>query len=184
MELNEIPDYDEINSIIGRLAEQYFRDNTGLIECSSTHPVSWLVAAAPFLSGSNRPMRWSAANLGTLYNAKNNPDYFLADDNDTLETRVASIVQTGNIGNATTYRKMNLLLQLILLQSYLWDGDDDKTNDRFNALNARTIDYDSSVGELTAQIEECGAIPEVDAIITIDKIIVDPTRAYCKFWFC
>ena len=169
---------------IRRLAYQYFWNDVELFERVLTHPVSWLVAGAPFLAECDRPARWSATNVGTLMNAKNNPDYFRADSSDDLASRLKPILQNEGVGKPEEMRKIELLLELILLQSYDWDREDDAANDRYDALadSANPLEYEPAKVKLISEIESCGSIPAVDEIITIDEIVTDRSVSPYGWW--
>ena len=185
MDSKVIPNYHEIDAIIRRLAYQYFWNDADHYERALTHPVSWLVAGAPFLAGCDKPARWAATNLGTVMNAKNNPGYFRADSEDDLTSRLRPILQNEGTKKPDVFRKIELLLQLILLQSYEWDKDDDAANDRYNALAdpGNSLDFDSTKARLLEEIAGCGEMPAVDEIFTAESVDLGVTKALRGYWY-
>ena len=187
MDPTKIPNYEEVKKIVERLAYQYFWNDVKLFECALSHPVTWLVASAPYFAKSKRPQRWAAANLGTLMNAKNNPDFFRADKEDDLESRLLSILQTEGGENTPEFQKISALLQRILLQSYEWDKEKDAAAapPQFNALNAGTLVYDSEARRLEDKTRPSDPRDAIDAIITVDEITLEKrSLSTCGFWYC
>ena len=117
-------------------------------------------------------------------NAKNNPEQFRADSSDDLASRLKPILQNEGVGKPEEMRKIELLLELILLQSYDWDREDDAANDRYDALadSANPLEYEPAKVKLISEIESCGSIPAVDEIITIDEIVTDRSVSPYGWW--
>ena len=131
-----------LTEVIGAEAQQYERD-----------PSARLMAAIPFLAGSEDPDRFAVSNLLTFHAAIKAPQIFghrQADDEDVFR-RLA----TFHIGNHSEPRVVDYgltLLAMVFLSQLESDAESDRKNKKYNPLNVGKWDAVTIRKELEAEL--------------------------------
>lgn len=139
--------------------------------------VARLVAAVPYLAGSEDPDRFALANLLTLYAAtvaRAVFDHRLSDDAD-LYRRLA----TFRCGPKSDERIVGYgvnLLALIMISDYLKDAADDEAAGKYNPFNSGAWDAESAKSGLLADLEA-----DYESAALFDPYMT-PTEAVNEWW--
>jgi len=134
---------DNLVSILGPGAQSY-----------SGKRVARLVAAVPYLAGSEDPDRFALANLLTLHAAtiaRKVFDHRVSDDAD-LHRRLASF-KCGSKSDEGKLRYGLNLLALIMISDYVKDAADDEAAGKYNPFNSGAWDAESAKSGILADLE-------------------------------
>jgi hypothetical protein len=180
---------NEVNIILNEITLAYFPEDPEIAKCIKNHPLSHLVAAAPFLSGSKFPERYAVANIGTLISSSTAmKKYFVCQPSESIESRLRAINHFEKPKDTAVIKKAMLILELFALVDYQQDMEEDKKSGKYNPLNG-TLDFDKEKERLFSTMRKYQT-PELDKYMNFD----DPQSYYDReipdlirrklIWFC
>lgn len=136
-----------------------------------------VIAAIPYLAGSEDPDRFAIANLMTMHAATKLPSIFghRPDDNEHPYRRLGSL-RVGDHADPRVVACGLKILTLISLGDHVHDGEHDRQLRKYNPVNEGIWDAATLARQLTAELE---AMPDIRARF---DAVVAPHQTEFRWW--